>query len=295
MFKKSFFVDFFRSIDWKLLLFLILFLDVKLWVKLAAIILIYALRPDLKFGFKLKGTRLPLFYVMVVGIVVLNWLTSGQLFQLNYFLVVVSGIIFWLFCILAMHQVKLSVDQNDPTVIHRTLLYFFILNAIVSLAVYTGIIIETGHINPFLYQGNFQKYFLGTGDYIKGITLDTSTTNAVLNSFGIIYYLFRRNYWMVLLCTLVLLLTASNITNFLLLTIFIYIFIRGTSKEQKSVIVACVAMAVIFLVKVSPQNNKYFRTLYQSLTKDIPKEKPTYLPLPITDYPDSILSPEDRK
>lgn len=295
MLKKGRLANIFTSIDWKLFLFLVLFLDVKLWVKFIAIAAIFILRPDFKFGFKTKNTRLPLFYVLVIGIAFLNWLISGQLLNLNYSLLVFTGIIFWLLCILAIHQVKLSVEQNDVAVIHRTLFYFFVLNAIVSLVVYAGIIIETGHINPYRYQGNFQKYFLGTGDYIKGVTLDTSTTNAVLNVFGLIYYLFRKNFWMVLLCMIVLLLTASNITNFLLLVIFIYLFFAGTNKDQKSIMVACMAMTVIFLVKISPQNNKYFRNLYNRISKDLEKERPVYLAHRITEYPDSVLNADDKK
>lgn len=54
-----------KSIDWKLLLFLLLFLNIKIIIKIAAIILIYQLRHDVKFGFRLKGSRLPLFYSLI--------------------------------------------------------------------------------------------------------------------------------------------------------------------------------------------------------------------------------------
>ena len=285
-----------NSIDWKLLIFLLLFLDVKLWVKIAAIILIFVLRFDFKFGFRLKDSRLPLFYPLVIAIGIFNWLISGKVTNFNYDLVALSGILFWGLCILAIHQVKLSVERNDVEIIHRTILVFFILNAIVSLAVYAGIIIETGHINPYRYQGNYQKYFIGTGDYIKGITLDTSTTNAVLNGFGIIYYLVRKKYVMVLLCMLILLLTGSNVTNFLLVFVLLYLFIFRTNKDQKSIIVACLVMLIIFLSKVSPQNNKYLRNLYTRLSQDIPKEKPVYLnTTSITEVPDSLLNADERK
>jgi hypothetical protein len=51
----------------------------------------------------------------------------------------------------------------------------------------------------------YQKYFIGTGDHIRGITFDTSTTNAVLNAFGIVYFLLRKQMVMALLCMAVLL------------------------------------------------------------------------------------------
>ncbi|RYI98479.1 MAG: hypothetical protein EON47_19500, partial [Acetobacteraceae bacterium] len=54
-----------RSIDPLLLLFLILLLNVKLLVKAAAIVLVYLLRPQFRFGF--RAGRLPLFYPAVMG------------------------------------------------------------------------------------------------------------------------------------------------------------------------------------------------------------------------------------
>ncbi len=67
----------FRSIDWQLLLFLLLFLDVKIVCKLIAIILIYALRFDLRFGLRKTASRLPLFYIGMIGIALLDWLLYG--------------------------------------------------------------------------------------------------------------------------------------------------------------------------------------------------------------------------
>ena len=285
-----------QTIDWQLLIFLLLFLNVKLVVKVAAIILIYILRTDFKMGFRLKNSRLPVFYLFVIIIAIFNWLISGMAGHLNYNLVFLTGLLFWLLCILAIHQVKLSVEKNDPAIIHRTIFLFFIINAVVSIIVYFGIIIETGHINPYRYQGNFQKYFIGTGDYIKGITLDTSTTNAILNAFGIIYFLLRKKYLPVLLCMLILLLTGSNVTNLLLCTVLFYLFIGQSTKDQKSMIVVCLVMLVIFLARVSPQNNRYITTLYNRLFIDIPKEKPVYLDnTRITEKPDSLLNGDEKK
>ena len=48
--------------DWKLLVFLLLFMNVKIVVKLLAVLLIYVLQPNLRLGLRLKNSRLPLFY-----------------------------------------------------------------------------------------------------------------------------------------------------------------------------------------------------------------------------------------
>ena len=285
-----------NSIDWKLLAFLVLFLNVKLVVKAAAILLIYILRPDFKFKFGFKNSRLPLFYLLAIGIAIFNWLISGLITNFNYDLVLLTGILFWILCILAIHQIKLSVEKNDPEIIHRTLLVFFIINAAVSLAVYVGIIVETGHINPYKYQGNFQKYFIGTGDYIKGITLDSSTTNAVLNAFGVIYFLLRKKNIMALLCMLILLLTGSNTVNLMLCGTLIFVFIFQSAKETKSMIIVCLLMMIVFLLKVSPQNNTYISNAWKRLQNQKPVlYTPDKLFIRITERPDSLLNNEEKK
>ena len=95
---------------------------------------------------------------------------------------------------------------------------------------------------------------------------------------------------------LVLLLTASNITNLLLCLVLLYLFIFRTGKDQKSIIVVCLVMGVVFLTQVSPQNNKYIINLYERLSRDIPAEKPVYLnTTPITAIPDSLLDRDHQK
>lgn len=231
-------------------------------VKLIAILFIYIARPDFKFTFRLRHPRLPLFYLAVIGISLINWVISGKVFDLNYMLVLLTGIGFWTACILAIHQVKIAIEKNDAAIVHNTLVLFFIINAVASYAIYTGIVLETGTINPFRYQGNFQKYFMGTGDYIKGISFDTSTTNAVINAFGVLYFLDRKNAGMILLCMFTLLLTASNFTNLLLCGVFAGLFVFASDKNQKSLMVVCLMLIVLFMVKISPQNNRYLQEFY---------------------------------
>jgi hypothetical protein len=284
-------------VDWKLLLFLILFLNVKLAVKIPAIILIYLLQFNFKFGFSIKNSRLPLFYLLAIGIAVLNWIINKNYADINYNIVLLTGIGFWVLCILATHQVKLSVENNDSETINRTIVFFFVLNAAISLFNLATIIIETGSLNPYTYQGQYQKYFIGTGDYIKGLTVDTSTTNAVLNAFGVIYFLAKRSTAMLLICMAVLLLTGSNFTNLVLLIVLALLFIFKSSREQKSMIVVCLMFLVVFMAKISPQNNSYVTETFKNTfhLKVIHKSPPPVLNLPITLMPDSRLNPDQRK
>jgi hypothetical protein len=282
-----------KSADWPLLVFLLLFFNVKLVVKLAAVLLIYALRCNIKTGFALRRSRLPLFYPAVITIALINWLAYGLFKNSHYNIALLTGIFFWVLCILACHQVKLSVERNEPALVHRTIFLFFIINAAISLLMYLLLVFKTGAVNLYLYQGNFQKYFISTGDYIMGISFDTSSTNAVINAFGVVYFITRRQYAPVLLCMVVLLLTGSNMVNLLLTGTLLLTFLFRSSRNQKSMIAVCMLLLLVFLLKVSPQNNRYLAETYQGtfdpghpLASQWIIKKDT----PVTQKPDSMLT-----
>jgi hypothetical protein len=279
--------------DWKLLLFLVLFLNVKMAIKVPAIALIYLLQFDFKFGFSFKNSRLPLFYLLAIGIAVLNWVIARNYFNINYDIVLLTGIGFWVMCILAVHQVKLFVENNDTETIHRTIIAFFIINAVLSFCNIAAIILETGYINPYTYQGQYQKYFIGTGDYVRGLTFDTSTTNAVLNALGCIYFLNKKNAAMLLVCMAVMLLTASNFTNMMLLLCFAVLFIFKSTRDQKSLIALCIMFLVIFMVKVSPQNYMYAHEAVKNTVQPLVKTTTpqTIATLPVAPKVPIILKP----
>jgi hypothetical protein len=290
----------FSSIDWKLLLFLVLFLDVKIAIKLMAIILIYSLRPDFRFGLRLpfgsrRGvSRLPLFYAGVIMIAIADWVLFGLYSDRNYNFAFVIGLIFWLLCLLSIHQVKLSVERSDTATVHRTLLAFFVLNATVSILMLVKIMVITGSVNPYLFQGRYQKYFISTGDYIHGLSFDASGTNAFINTLGVAYFLYRKRAGMVLLCMGVLLLTGSNTTNLLMVICLIGIFLFRSDRDQKSLIVVCLFLLILFTTKISPQNYKYVLNTFSSMlvNRNIVTEKPDPFIPRITDIPDSLLSPD---
>jgi hypothetical protein len=286
----------FKTIDWKLLVFLLLFLNVKLVIKLAALICIYFLRPDFKFNFRFRSSRLPLFYPLIIGIALLNYFITSGFSIHNYSIVFLSGICFWLFSILAIHQIKLSVEGNEPAVIHQTIYFFFVINAIVSIITYLLIAYETKTINPYLYQGEYQKYFIGTGDYIKGISFDTSTTNALLNAFGVVYFLQRKKNMMVFLSMIILLMTGSNITNIILCLVLLFVFVFQSDTDQKSMVVICFFFLVMFMAKISPQNNNYLVASFNNIfDKKVSISHRSITQAAIKESPDSVLTVDERK
>jgi hypothetical protein len=281
-----------QKIDWKLLLFLLLFLDVKMIVKIFAVIIIYLLRFNFRFSYKTIKSRLPWFYIIVIAIAFLNLMVYKLYPDSNYDIAFITGISFWLLCILAVHQIKLSVENSDTQIIHNTLIAFFAINVIVSFGNLLQIIIETGAINPYRYQGLFQKYFIGTGDNIRGVSFDTSTTNAIINAFGVIYFLKRKELLMVLLCMIILLLTASNVTNILILAALTYMFIFKSTREQKSMIAICFFLFVIFMAKISPQNNEYAEGLFKRF---LVKKENTVVPAKLDTSIKITQTPQEQK
>lgn len=284
------------NIHWKLLLFLLLFLNVKLAVKLAAVALLYGVQPNFHFGLKWKASRLPLFYPTVIFLALLDGFIYGQIFQLNYFAVVTFGLCIWGVCLLASHQLKFIVETTRPEVIYQTLIAFFLVNTCISALQFLRIVWETGALNPFQYQGLYQKYFISTGDYIKGVSFDTSTTNAILNAFGAIYFLYKRSWIMLLVCTGTLLVTGSNLVNLVLFFTLLLLFLFHSSREQKSLMVVCGALLVVFITKVSPQNNQYVLNVVEDvfhyrLAKPQKQEKKK----DVRNLANETLTPEERK
>src|SRR5580693_1142187 len=283
------------AIEWKLLVFLILIMDVKLAVKGIALVFICFIQPDFKFGFNIKNSRLPLFYLIVIGIALLDFILYPD-FSYNYILVALTGIMIWLACILVIHQVKSFVERSDLVILHNTILVFFIINIVFSLINLSTILLEIGFRNPYLYQGQYQKYYLNTGDFIKGLSFDTSTTNAVINCFGTIYFLYRKKYTLVLASLITLILTVSNFSNICLTLILVTIFIFKSNREQKSIIVICIMLMILFYSKFSPQNISYLSSTINKFLLHKKDDSPSPEDLiPIRIRPDSLLTDVNRK
>ncbi|OCX50240.1 hypothetical protein BEL04_23305 [Mucilaginibacter sp. PPCGB 2223] len=297
MFKLSFDFNKLKSYaDWKLLVFLVLFLNIKLEAKVLAIVFAYLLQFDFKFGFALKNSRLPLFYLVIIPIAVLGLVISQSYQNPNYWLVFLTGIGFWGLSILAVHQVKLMVEQNDTETIHRTISLFFILNALVSIVNLLLIIWQIKDVNPYTFKGLHQLYFVNTGDNIKGLTFDISSTNGALNVLGVIYFLVKKQPVMLLVCMVTLLLTTSNLITAVLLFVLAAIYAFNSNRDQKSLIVICAMLFVVFMFKISPQNIRYVNEQAER-AMHIPVDTSFRLDTvrPITSRPDSTLNFEEMR
>lgn len=284
-----------QKVNWWLLLFLVLVLNVKMVVKVIAILLFACLNYK-QFAPQNLKQKFILFYGAMIAITVFNAIVFGPGFSAPYLALTFTGIGFWMLCAMAAIIIAGFVRHTDIEKLHATVQLFFIINSIVSLAILLLIIVDAGSFNPYTYQGQYQKYFISTGDRITGISFDTSTTNAIINAFGVLYFLMRRNFVATLLCMVVLTLASSNFTNILLIGVLLLLFIFNTNRSQKSLIVICFAISIIFLAKTSPQNRDNALHIFQRITGNrIGSNVLPARPKALIEQPDSILNSEQKK
>ena len=256
------FKSFNKSTDLLLLVFLILIINVSLTIKLIGVIFIYFMRPDFKFGFKNK--RMPFFYLTMIFLMLIQFILNFTS-NLNYIILFSLSLSYWMFSILILHQVILSIETQGLIKVKNAITWFFIFNAIVTGYNILCIILEIHSLNPYIYDGHNYKYFASTGDHLRGISFDISTTNNIINSLGIFYFFYQKQFRLSLLCFIITLVTTSNLGNLILLTSFLFIFLFDKSKYHKSIVICFISLMIIFIVKVSPSNLNYLNNKIQSL------------------------------
>jgi hypothetical protein len=289
-------VNYSRKINWLLLLSLLLVLNVKMAIKVVALVLLVLLFNKKLVQNNFLRQKFVWFYFSMIIVALVNLIINVSSFSTNYAVAFLTGIGFWIMCIMAAALNYRFVTNTGTSELRNTITLFFLLNALFTLAQLATFMYDAGSINPYTFQGMNQKYFIGTGDLLRGITFDVSTTNAMLNAFAIIYFLDRRKFHWLILCMTVLLLTASNFTNLLLLVVLLFQFLFQSNRNQKSIIVLCLFMLIIFLAKISPQNKHYLNYVWQKASGEkIDTIRPVTTPPLLSSLPDSMLNTENKK
>ncbi|MEO5564240.1 MAG: hypothetical protein ABIR18_12415 [Chitinophagaceae bacterium] len=289
-------INYFRQVNWMLLLFLLLMLNVKLVVKVAAILFILIANYKSISWKNIRQQRLIFFYVAMIGIAGINFLLQVNQFSLNYSIAAFFGVSLWILAAIAGFFLYIIVQKDSKQRLHRTIELFFILHIAVIGINLLMIILETGALNPYTYKGINQKYYINTGDYITGITFDTPVSTAMISAFGLLYFLYRRCYLLSMAAMASLLLIGSNVTNMLFIAILILTFFLYTNKAQKSIIVVCICLLIFFVTKISPQNNEYVgRFLYKIMGKNYDRPERNKSLEFIVQQPDSLLNDEEKR
>lgn len=271
--------SYFQRLDWPLLIFLVLFLNVKLYIKVAAIIV--ALLVNRPF---VSGVKMPRrwwgFYIAMVALALINFLLSISSLSFPAFFAFGLGCIYWLLAMIAAWQIFLFIQLGNKERIHSTVSFFFLLNAGVMLASYLRVCIEAGVLNPYNFEGYHRKYFISTGDRITGIGLDSSVTAALISAFAVLYFLYRGRRGFSLLCFVTTLLATSNTVNYLLIIVLLFSLFFYSDRLQKSMIIIFCFLMVVFFAKVSPSNQQYARNLLGRLAGRDAYEEPVPIPNP---------------
>lgn len=264
--KKSLPVDLSkRAIDLPLLVFLILFLDVKFVVKIVGIIFILLWDRDLKLGLSFKRSKLPLFYALVIGIEIIKYLFITRNYGFHYLLVFGMGILQWGLSLLAIHTVRLHTDRETTDRTCNTIKIFYLLNFLVSLFFLTLLIV---HPTSLTYWGQGIDISIthpSAGDAILGISFDTSTANATICCMGLIFFLYKQDNFFTAICGITILLCTSNTTFIFTLVVLVAMIL---TVRQKNLRLRCVVTLISFVVlypMMSAKNRTYIHDYFVQL------------------------------
>lgn len=273
--------DWLTRVDWPLLLFLVLFLNVKLYVKVAAVLLAFCFHrrlPRIRELFQKKWLG---FYGAMLFLAGIHLLLSFSSLSVPALFSFGLGFGYWLLAMSAAWLIFLFVErQKDKERLHQTATLFFLLNVISIGIVFTGICWKAGTINPYTYEGEHRKYFISTGDFINGISFDGSVTAALISAFGVLYFLYRDKKGYSLLCLITVLLASSNFIDILLIGVFLFVFFFHSNRVRKSMVLVYLLLMTVFWAKVSPQNKNYTAQLLSRIDGKNRYDPPLPLPHP---------------
>lgn len=246
-----------REINYPFLLFLMGIVNIKLPIKIAAILfyLLYLTyrRVPLN-GFK---NGITLFYCLIPLVGMLGIVTNGMPDMSRYSFILGIGTALWLMSAAGIGLVSTTILSMKKESLISNLKLFFLINATVSFVQLLLIIIETNTIIPYWDYDNL-KYGVSTGDYISGLFLYHSILNAAVNAFGAIFFIFQNSRTYALICLAVVCLATSNL---------IFIFTLGTiglvlitRMGRWKIPVLLLGFSLVFYVTLSPQNVSYLAT-----------------------------------
>ncbi|PBQ33841.1 hypothetical protein CNR22_19325 [Sphingobacteriaceae bacterium] len=250
--------------DYTLLIFIIMMSQDRIPVKLAAIIFIFILRFNLKFG--LKDKRLPLFYLFIIAGEVVKYFLMGNLYLGNWATVLVSSL-YWGMSFLALHQVKLSIEKNGYEKSENTLKAFTLLNFAVCIGQFIHVMILTHSLNPYSvhvlapdirFPDVMFPYGQSSGDQIRGIFYDNHI-NAIASQLCFIFFIYNRKYLFAFLTFVIIAVICFNLVTLTTLLALAVLFFVLKEKKAKLFISSLVLLTALFYAFVTPENAGYLR------------------------------------
>lgn len=292
-----------KGIDWIYLFFLFLITNqAMISLKVLAILFIFTMRPNFKFGFS-EG-RIPKFYPLILVLSLVSLVVHTRDFSSNYLVAFLIGNLYWLFGLLTFHQTRISLDKYGPVGMNKLLKAFSVLNLVFSLYQLVQIMIITGKFNP--YSKLPFPYGMSTGDNIYGFFMESSYYNMMVSAILAVYFLYKRNLFFAIVSVTTLILVFGNFGTLIFLGILVAMlccgilagildakkgtFLRNISPPGKFglYIPGVVLYMLFFFVFMSPENMEYIidkvkskvfsvdgsANNYRNIMKNNPKPKP---------------------
>jgi hypothetical protein len=248
-----------------LLIFLVFFLNVKFVIKILAILFILLYNWNFKWGLSWRRSRLPLFYCLIAGFEIIKYIFITRNYRLDYGLVFSLGIMQWGFCLLAIHQLKLAIERNKPAIIHNTIRAFFLLNFLVSLFFLILLLFHPAWLTYWGQGRDISFSHPSGGDAILGISFDNSTVNATINALGLIYFLYKRDYLLSIICLVIIVICTSNVSFlFIMATLLLMILTVRSNKLRLNTILAALTLIILYFSS-SANNRKYIHNYFVQL------------------------------
>lgn len=248
-------------INWMFLLFLAGATYVKLYIKVAAIIIYLGYCVYKKFSFhKIAGVHW--FYLLMPVAGIGGALLHDSFINPDYLPAAVFGISHWVAGGTIAYLLYITVRNISSQAVHSTIKAFFAINALISLGELGKMIIDSGHLIPYWYWGANLYYGGATGDHIYGITGSISVTNAMLCALGSLYFIFRKELKWVLLCIIISILCTSNVTLLLLSGVLLLLVLLYKDKKIKTYAAYALLTSAVLYPVLTYENIEYFGTVY---------------------------------
>jgi hypothetical protein len=171
----------------------------------------------------------------------------------------------WFISLLAIHQIKLFIENDDVETTHNTIKAFYTLNFLVSLFFFLLLLFYPKALTYWGHPSSVSFQSTSAGDTILGISFDTSVVNATLNCLGLIYFVYKRDHLFSIICLFIIAICTSNVTFIFIMLTLALMFLTVKKKNIRVNVLAYGLLLLIAYFAISPANREYVRTYFVQL------------------------------
>lgn len=196
-----------------------------------------------------KSDKTVWFYLTLIIIALINLIYN---YSLNYLIVVVVGIMFWI-CNLLIHRGAIYFTNTlSYSKVNYTVKIFVSINLVISIVNLVTVMITTKSLTPYA-EIDIPPYGVMSGDLIQGLFAPDHLANGVILTFICLYFFLIKNYKISFLALLTVLLESSNLSALIICFFMILIFILS-DKNFKYRVILFMSFMIVFYLKINPIN-----------------------------------------